>query len=421
LPEYWQYACLDTILTARLWDTLAPRLDYLFLHRVYDLEMNTSTILRGMMSRGIRVDLDYCSMMFDRLSAYLVELAAWIYERYKVEPSSNKNVGAKLMSEGVPMTALTPGGDVSVTADVLEGIDHPLARYVVDYRKAQKICGTYFKALLEKTDGGIAHCQINQCGAKTGRMTIREPGLQTIPRGSVVRDAFIPNEGEVLVSIDYKQIEMRILAAYAHEESMIAAFQAGRDLHTETAAIVFETDKPTEAQRQVSKNGNFAVLYGAGPNKFAVTANVSLEIARSFYARYAQVFPGIVQFQRSVPLEGRRNVDQIGMNAIRTKSGRIVPLDSKDGEYMLVNYKIQGSAADVLKEALCSLDQAGLSQYTLLPIHDEVLFSFPREDAEELTAIAIDAMTDRTSYPVVLEVDASEPLTRWGDKGRGKK
>lgn len=414
---YWSYACLDTVITARLCTDSKIRRDAQGLQQVYDLEMAVMPSIIHMEQVGVRVDRDYCVRRSDELLTHIDQLVEWCKTYYGVSPGSNQDVAQALVDNGVQLNKLTNKGAFSADKEVLESIEHPLAAAVLQHRQAVKKRSSYFEAFLRTADREDAiHCSIQQIEAKTGRMSIKDPGLQTIPRGDDVRNAFVPRHGNKLVSIDFSQVEMRIMASLADETAMIEAIKAGRDLHTETASITYQTPTPTKEQRQVAKNSNFSVLYGAGLEKFAFTAGINTTDARVFLETYREAFPGVYRFQQSRGRVARENTTSTGYMHARTHIGRVVPLRDGDGEHALANYEVQGSAADQLKMAIYSLDSAGLRQYMRLPIHDEVVFEFPESDAVELTAIAKEAMEDWYTYKVPLQCEASEPLDRWGGK-----
>jgi DNA polymerase-1 len=227
-----------------------------------------------------------------------------------------------------------------------------------------------------------------------------------------VRKAFIPSDGNKLVSIDYAQVEMRIFAHFAREEEMLHRIRQGTDLHTAVAQVIFNTETPTKAERRVTKNANFAKVYGAGAEKFALTAGIPVSEGIAFYEIYDATFPGVKAFQTQVIDTARGRYVNEGRAYVRAPSGRLHLADT-DALYKLCNYLIQGTAADVLKKKLVELDMAGFGDDMILPIHDEVLFDFPEYAIEDRTAYASGVMQDLDSFSVPLTVEASDPMDRW--------
>jgi DNA polymerase-1 len=248
-------------------------------------------------------------------------------------------------------------------------------------------------------------------------MSITEPALQTLPRDNkIVRNAFIPLDDEHrLVSIDYSQIEMRIFAHFAKEEEMLRRIRSGMNMHEAVAAVLYHLPDGTKADPRIYsivKNANFANVYGAGVSKFAATAGIPEEEAKTFLADYHKMFPGVRRFQHEIDEIASSRVVKENRAYVRAPSGRLHVSDP-DHIYKLVNYLIQGTAADVLKERLVQLDCAGFGGMMFLPIHDEVLFDFPAEAVGDLSASAAGIMRDTTSFSVPLDVSVSPPLERW--------
>lgn len=411
-PIYWQYAGFDCILTARLAELYHPQIQAEF-QAVYDLEMETSRVCSNMEVKGARIDVPYCNQKYAELTEFCQSAEQWCLENFQVRPSENQQVALALVKDGVDLSKTTATGQWSTDRDVLDGIEHPLAKTVLNHRQANKIRNTYFENLLTMNEGGVVHCSINPLGAKTGRMSVSNPALQTIPRGSVVRNAFIPFEGERMLSVDYSGVEARLFAHFANEEGLIEVFKQGFDPHAYTAQQVFGVEVPTKEQRQVAKNSTFCLLYGGGPDKMALTAGISFDEALQFLDTYKERFKGVDIFMKTVEKVARQRLAAEGRGYVKTPIGRR-QIGVKDKLYALVNALIQGTSADVLKRALVDLDLAGFGQYMLLSIHDEVLLSVPPDfDSREVVEI----MEDHTNFRVPLLCEASPLLERWGDKG----
>ena len=308
------------------------------------------------------------------------------------------------------------GGPLEETVQGSLNSGQQLAYQVLARRKAEKIRGTYLDAFQEHVDGqNFVHPRMNQLGARTGRMSMERPALQTLPRGRVIRDCFIPRTGNVLLSADFDQIEMRLLAHFAGDQGLIDAINSG-DIHTATAQQVYQdsTIGHKDPRRQIAKSVGFAKIYGAGPEKIALTAGVSLAEAKEFLDQYDKNFPGVRGFQTQVAKIAEARKRDEGRAYVKTPIGRL-EVSKDDRDYALVNALIQGMAADVFKEALVRLDEAGCGDFMLLPVHDEVIFDVPEDDVDEVKQLITRAMRDdRWAVPITVGIDG--PLSRWGDK-----
>ena len=432
---YWVYGALDTVLTAHLFNVLWPKIQAEFLN-VYELEQAVQFVLGDMEARGARIDLNYTNDMSEKLDSYAKQVDDWCMQTYQLKPGSNAAVSKKLIELGADLRNTTPSGTVKLDeesiltqvlfVDELDKFDFPngneaqqLAYQVLKRRKSEKIRSTYLDTFIDLVDAdGFVHPQINQLGARTGRMSMERPALQTLPRGRIVRDCFIPREGNNLISADFDGIEMRILAHFAGDNNLIAAINSG-DIHLDTARRVYgdETIQKKDPRRQVAKSVGFAKIYGAGPEKIALTAGTSIEATKEFLKRYDESFPGVKAFQGQVAHAVHVRRLEEGRAYVKTPIGRLELADG-DREYALVNALIQGMAADVFKEALVRLDDTDAGQYLLLPVHDEVIVDAPAKDIEEIKRIVVDAMyDDRWAVPLTVGVDG--PLDRWGSKYGG--
>jgi DNA polymerase-1 len=415
-PIYWGYAGVDCILTARIAEKFWPEVEANY-KAVYELEMETSRICSAMEMKGVQIDLPYCEEKYAQITDYCADVEFWCLENYGVRPSETQAVASKLVKEGVDLAKTTPTGMWAMDKDVLEGLDHPLAKAVLGHRQKTKIGSTYFENFLSMHDNGVLHPSINTLGAVTGRMSIQNPALQTLPRGSIVRDAFVSRPGFGWISADFDAIEMRLLAHFSEEQSMIDAINAG-DLHTETARLVFgdPTIDKKDPRRSLAKNAGFSKIYGAGLSKFAVTAGVSEEEAKTFLDAYDARFPGVKAFMRKVEHVANQRLSQDGSAYVKSPLGRRHTA-KKEKLYTLVNFLVQGTAADVFKRSLVDLDNAGFGEYLLLPIHDEVALELPSEQAKEAIP-EIERIMTQTQWRVPLTVSAEGPFARWGDKAR---
>ena len=418
---YWQYGALDTVLTAHLYDKFVPQVRGSF-SDIYDLELAVSDVLWRMEQNGARIDLGYVNKKHQEMDEYSKRLRAWAFEQYGVEnATSNQQVIDRLLQDGVTLTKKTKKGNISLDKEVLESLHgvHPLADAVLNIRNTEKLANTYFKNFEEMADGEYLHPSIRQVGARTGRMSVSAPALQTLPRGSIVRDAFIPHDDNSLLLIDYSQVEMRVFAHFANEQGMIDAIRNGVDLHTFVCRELYdipEDQEPPREKRQITKNANFAKVYVAGVNTFAKTAGIEVGEAKKFLDMYDERFPGVRRFHQTVEDTAMTRYTKEGAAYITTPYGRRHPCDP-DKLYKLVNYLIQGTCADLLKDKLVQLDAAGLGEYMILPVHDEVIFDVPTAEVEEVKKTAEEIMHEEEKFSVPLGVDG-KIVRRWGDAYR---
>jgi DNA polymerase-1 len=414
-PEYWAYGAIDTVLTARLARALIP--EGAALPPRYVEEMAYSAVMWQVERRGMSVDVDYSTQL---RSAWRIE-AGLLVDRLAADgvrdPNSNRHVEAVLRDLGWDPDEFTDTGQAKLDAPVkkrlaqLGGPVGEVAEKLIRYQRLMKWSTAYLDPFIQS--GGTVHASINTLGAKHGRSSVSNPPIQQLPsKEHSIREAVIPRAPDQrLVSVDYKGQELRIFAAYAGEAAMIEEFLHGSgDLHALAARTVYGPDF-TEAQRSTSKAVNFAKIYGAGPEKMALTAGVTVDEMNRYLAQYSHAFPGVDTFMGSVIRRVRERAGQTNDGHVVTLGGRKVHVPA-DEAYKGINYLISGSGADVLKDAVLRLDAEGLAEHIVMPVHDELLFSFPITDAAEMTARASELMLDsRLSVP--LTVSASAPVERW--------
>lgn len=430
-PTYIIYAALDSIYTARLWEQFQPEVQRRGLWAVYQLDLCVSELLQRMEARGCSIDVPHVDAHYTQYMETVDEWTALVKKNWHVSPTSNKKLVDALQAEGIELTKLTPGGSISVDGDVLRQIDHPLAQYALRTRQVSKITSTYLKNFLELHDHGILRPSTKPLGARTGRMSMSMPNLQNLPRDHegrpealAVRDSFIPREDHVLIMADFDQIEQRIMAHYAWQVAgdpgMVQAFQQGGDFFTNMAHRIYDDTSivKSDPRRQMTKNASYAKGYGAGVEKFSLTAGVPFSVGQAFIDRYDATYPGVRGFQRYVDRVATERQNVEGEAYVYAVTGR-VHLSDDNKHYTLVNYKIQGEACDILKQKMIALDVAGLGEYMILPVHDEVIFDVPRELARDVVATCKNVMPERELYAVPLTVGV-DVVTRWGRKYVGE-
>lgn len=429
---YWSYGALDTVLTTRLWEQFykqcGPEGPY---HRPYELEMATRRIVTRMEINGARVDLDYSKKKFDELTDYAESVKAWAKQTYNgTSITSNIQLVRLFESLGAEITEFTPTGQKSCTKDQLkilmrDGNDEVknLADVVLKQRKADKLANTYFSNFLTGSIDGLVHPSVRTLGARTSRMSITNPALQTLPKGDdVVRRAFIPkDDNHIIITSDLDQVEFRMFASLSQDENLINLFNmadaTGSDPFTEIGREVYADPSmmKSDKRRGLIKSMIYGRLYGAGVAKQALTAGVHEAQMKQVSDAFDLRFPGMTQFQRQIEDVGMRRTRTEGQGYIYTWTGRRIPCDD-NRVYTLVNYLIQGGAAEVFKANLVKLDQADLTELLIVPVHDEIVLQAPRKDAEEIKQLVRQCMTTREGWAVPLTADVDGPLETWGDK-----
>ncbi len=421
------YAGERSDLALQLADVLVPALEREGLDRVYrELELPLVPILAGLERTGVRVDVQALGAQATRVDRELNELGAEIYrlagEMFNI--NSPKQL-ADVLFDKLKLPVLKRTGTTrtaSTAVEVLEELaqSHELPRMILDWRGLAKLKGTYIDALpaLVNPETGRVHTQFNQAVAATGRLSSSDPNLQNIPirteLGREIRRAFIAEPGFVLVSADYSQIELRVLAHLSGDDTLIAAFERGDDIHDQTAMKVFGADSPLSAHelRRRAKIINYALLYGKTAFTLAKDIGVPQAAAQQFIDAYFAGFPRVRQFIDQTLEDARRT------GVVKTMFGRrrLVPeVTSRNGqirsaaERVAVNMPIQGTAADILKRAMIDVDAALRREHArarmILTVHDELLFEAPEAEADAMAAVVRAAMASAVQLRVPLDVD----------------
>jgi len=428
---YWAYGALDTILTTKLWHTFygkcGPGGDF---YKAYELEMGARKIASRMELNGARVDLDYSKKKYEELIDYTERAKLWAYNNYNTSITSNIQLVKALESLGAIIEDTTPSGQKSASKEqlqklVIEGNEsvQQLASLALQQRKADKLATTYFLNFMQKNTDGFLHPSINTMAARTSRMSITEPALQTLPKGDdTVRRAFIPkDEDHVIITSDLDQVEFRMFASLSKDENLISLFHRadaeGSDPFTEIGRQVYQDPsiEKSDKRRNLIKGVVYGRLYGAGVAKQALTAGVAKEQMQAVSDSFDENYPGMVKFQRYISDIGEERLSETGRGFVETWTGRQIPCDD-NRTYSLVNYLIQGGAAEVFKANLIKLDQADLTDYLIVPVHDEIVLQAPRREAEEIKKIVKECMTTTEGWAVPLTADADGPLENWGEK-----
>lgn len=421
---YWQYGALDPVLTYRLEEYHRP-ITQREAPAAYDLELAVLWVTERMERYGTHVDRSAARENYQTFMEYCASVEAWCEQTYGVKAGSNQAIIGVLEGIGHSFSRATKSGAKALDAEVLDGIDHPLARAVLQRRQLQKMASTYLNHYITEADADdLLHPSINTLGARTSRMSMSDPNLQNLPRlgtsraGDVVRNMITTRYADgSLLMCDFSQIEMRLLAHFSQETAMIEAFRSDEDFFVNLARQIFQDDTITkkDKRRQITKNSGYAKIYGAGVRKFALTAGIPESQAREFLTRFDVLYPGVRRFQNDTLNEAmaRRAAEGIAYSRSPLTNRRFVAEERK--EYTLVNYMIQGSAAEILKMKLVELDAAGLGEWMFAPVHDEVLLDVPGEHVRDAVHTLQRVMNDDKLLSVPIEAEVSHGR-RWGEK-----
>jgi DNA polymerase-1 len=420
------YAGERADLALQLADRLGPMLESEHLAAVYrDIERPLIPVLVAMERAGIRIDHQALVSQSQHVERELAVRSAQIFEMAGEPFNINSPQQlSRILFEKLQLPALKRNvktRTASTAVEVLEelALGHDLPRLILEWRALQKLKGTYIDALplLVNPETGRVHTCFNQAVAATGRLSSSDPNLQNIPirteLGREIRRAFVADPGHVLISADYSQIELRVLAHLAGDEALIAAFQAGDDIHDQTALKVFGAESgldPHELRRR-AKIVNYALLYGKTAFTLSKDIGVSVEAADAFIEAYFAGFPRVRAFIERTLADARAT----GM--VKTMYGRrrLAPdLNSRNGqirasaERATVNLPIQGTAADIMKRAMIDVHAALAAlpeARMILTVHDELLFEVPRAAADEIAEVVRDRMQSAADLQVPLIVD----------------
>lgn len=433
---YWLYAGIDTILTMQLDDYLEPLVQR-EAPEAYALELAVVWVTERMERKGVLVDREHTRAFQSELIEYMEQVETWCQSFYGIYPGSNAKVIEQLRRDGVEFTKMTKGGNVSLDKDVLAAIDHDLAKAVLGRRRAQKVESTYLSTYLALTESDPRiHPSINtvggrgknpfepggDSGVRTGRMSSDNPNMQNVPtRGPFkkkIRNCFTVPEGFTWVKCDADQIEMRGMAHMAQDPAMLAAFNAEGDFFVNMAIQLFnEPDfRKEDPRRQFVKNGGYSKIYGAGIDKFSTTAGVPIQEGALFMKQFDGTFAGVVHWTRQVEADARRRLNQEGEAYVRSPLTNRKHVADASKLYTLVNYVIQGMAAEILKMKIVEADQAGLGPYMILPVHDEVDFEVPNDELDDVLTTLKDVMNDDELLTVPVTWSA-ETGPKWGECG----
>ena len=402
------YAAEDADITLRLHSELWPQIqENQGLLYVYEqIEMPAMRVLGIMERNGIRIDSALLAKQGQQVGKRLLELEGEIHQLagQPFNIQSPKQIAEILFGQlELPVIKKTPSGAPSTDEEVLQKLaeDYPLPARILDYRSLAKLMSTYIEKLPRMADPktGRVHTNFSQATAVTGRLASSDPNLQNIPvrteEGRRIREAFVPADGCKLLSADYSQIELRIMAHIAEDENLLTAFRDGKDVHQATAAEIFgiALDEVSSEQRRYAKVINFGLIYGM--SAFGLAGNLGIErsAAQNYIAKYFDRYPGVAQYMEHTRLEAREN------GYVETVFGRRLWLPEIKGsngprrqgaERAAINAPMQGTAADLIKLAMIAvedwLEKEQLQTKLLLQVHDELVFDVPLDEIELLQA-----------------------------------
>ncbi len=434
-----EYASLDAAVVLQLIPELEKGLEDSQETALFsNLEMPLVRVLAHMEMAGVALDTDFLKQMSLELSARLGEIEAQVQqavgEPFNLNSPQQLSVALfnRLGLEPPDRTQRTSTGFYSTSADVLEALSgkHEVVDQILEYRELSKLKSTYLDALPQEVNPatGRVHTSYNQTGSVTGRIASSDPNLQNIPirtdLGRQVRNAFIAPPGFQLLSVDYSQVELRIVAHMANDQAMLSAFRAGQDIHAATAAGIYgvSLEAVTKEQRRRAKSINFGLIYGM--SAFGLTRYTDLTLAESenFMQAYFKQFPGVKSYLDDMR---RRATEQGYVETLLGRRRYFPGLKNQSNrnirnreEREAINAPIQGTAADIMKIAMLhvpsALQQAGLSARMLLQVHDEIVLECEEKELRETAALVQKVMESAYQMSVPLHTEARHG-SNWGE------
>lgn len=419
------YSCEDADVAMLLAGKLALELEGIHLIQVYrDIELKFIEVLARIEINGMKIDASRLKELSKEFDTGLKEIEKTIYEEVGYEFNLNSPIQLRQVlfeTLKLPQKKLTKTGESSTDVEVLTDLSkfHSVPEKVLEHRTLSKLKSTYVDALpkLINPRTGRLHTSFNPVGSSTGRLSSSEPNLQNIPiktaQGRRIREAFIPEEGYVMLSADYSQIELRLLAHFSGDESLVEAFMTGSDIHNRTASEIFGVteDLVTPEMRRLSKNINFGIIYGISAFGLAKQLGTSVSIAKSYIDEYFKRYSKVKEYiQKSID-------DAKSKGYAETILGRRRPipeLNSDDrnrkgfGERTAMNTPIQGSAADIINIAMIRIQEklsSGYKTRMILQVHDELLFEVPEGELEAISRMVKDEMEGAWKLRVPIKVE----------------
>ncbi|MFO8011600.1 MAG: DNA polymerase I [Dehalococcoidia bacterium] len=429
-----EYACADADMTLRLNLVLENEMRQEGLRDLFaEVEMPLVPVLHQMEENGMALDTDLLTKISRELNDQLrsIESQIYIWTGHEFNINSSQQLGRVLFEELKlpPMRKIKSG--YSTDASVLESLRgiHPVIGYILDYRQLSKLKSTYVDALpaLVNPETGRIHTSFNQMVTATGRLSSSDPNLQNIPirteAGRRIRQAFIAGSGSRLLGADYSQIELRVMAHISRDPNLLEAFANDEDIHTSTAAQVFDTSRSqvSSEMRRIAKIVNFGVIYGMSDYGLEQATSFTRSEAARFIESYFNKYPGIRDYLNQTKQQAMEK------GYVQTLLGRrryIPDLTSSNyqvrqsAERMAINMPIQGTAADIIKIAMINLqnrmNETGCKSKMILQVHDELLFEVPDDEFEWMRGLINDIMPGAMKLDVPLKIDIKSGRN-WGE------
>jgi DNA polymerase-1 len=379
------------------------------LHKAFLLETDALRVIMEMEDEGILVDSRALKSLGKELDARIRQIHLDISEYAFVgfNPDSNPHKQALLFNKkregGLSLKPVkkTPKGAPSVDEESLQKLkgEHPVVPLLLEYAEVQKLKSTYVEGLIPKLNNSKLHPSFHLHRTATGRLSSSNPNLQNIPRSSSIRSLFVAPDGYKLLVADYDQIELRVMAMFSQDKHMTRIFRNEEDIHAGAAALIYKKpiEEITSEERQVGKGVNFLTAYGGGAGKLANTTGIPFEEAKEIIDNYYRQFSGITEWKRHVIASGRSKGYVSTMAGRRRRLPDLHSADDMDrsrAERQAVNAVVQGSAADICKQAMIDVDKVlkGTGAKLIVQVHDELVAIVPEDKVEELTPKFMDAM-----------------------------
>jgi DNA polymerase-1 len=428
-----RYVHLDArwtwMLYTRMWRVISNHED---LHKCFELDSKVLRVLMEMEDNGILVDSRALKKLGKELDGKIRETLLAISEHAFVgfNPDSNPHKQALLFNKkregGLSLKPVkkTAKGAPSVDEESLQKLkgEHPVVPLLLEYSEMQKLKSTYVEGMIPKLNNSRLHPSFHLHRTATGRLSSSNPNLQNIPRSSSVRSLFVAPEGCKLLVADYDQIELRVMAMFSQDKQMMRIFANEEDIHAGAAALIYKKplEEVTNEERQVGKGVNFLTAYGGGAGKLATTTGITFEEAKEIIDNYYKQFSGITEWKRQVVASGR---SKGYVTTISGRRRRLPELNANDdtlrsrAERQAVNAVVQGSAADICKEAMININELlrGTGASLLVQVHDELVVAVPEEIIEELTPKFMDAMGHGRIIDGVPLLVSADSAYSWAD------
>jgi len=417
-----EYAAEDADIAYRLFEVLKPKLEEFELNELFEkIEISTINVLSEMEMNGVYFDLKELKELEEEYDKKLSSLMSEMKKiaGYEFNPNSPKQVSELLFENlGLKGKRKTKSGSYSTDADSLEALrdEHPIVEKLLEYRKYQKLLSTYIIAIpkLVNKKTGRVHTSFNQTGTATGRLSSSEPNLQNLPireeDGERIRSTVkAQKDDHVLLSADYSQIELRVLAHLSNDETLINAFNNNDDIHALTAAAIFgvKKDNVDYNMRRVGKVVNFSLVYGSSAYGLAENLKISVQDAKDFMNKYFKTYQKVKKYQDS-RLKVATQKGYVETLFGRKRFLKNIKTGKSELKRIVINTPIQGTAADIMKLAMIDLYKKLPKEAKLiLQVHDEVLIELPEKIVEETKALVKDCMENAVKLKIPLKVDIS--------------